>query len=55
MYFPIITTREVSHRVRGTPDAIVALMIVFIVWRISLSKLVCSGLLSLLSDTKKDL
>ena len=53
--FSIITTSEVNHLVKDTPEAIVAFIIVFIFWRMSLSKSVCSGLLSLLSETKKDL
>ena len=53
--FFIITTRDVSHLAKGTPKVILALSIVLIVWRMSLSKAMCSGLVPLLSDTKKDL
>ena len=53
--FFIITTRDVSHLVRGIPEAFVAFIIVLIVWRMALSKVICSGLSSLLSETKKDL
>ena len=53
--FSIVTTRDVSHLVKGISEAIVALSIVLIVWRITLSKAICSGLVSLMSDTKKDL
>ena len=52
--FSIIITSEINYRVRETSEAIVALMVVFIVWRMCLTKSAWSGLLSLLSDTKKD-
>ena len=53
--YSIMTTRDVSHLVKGTLEAIVALSIVLIVWRMTLSKTMWSGLVSLLSNTKKDL
>ena len=53
--FSIMTTSDVNHLVSGTSEAMVALMMVFIVCRIALSKLVCSIFVSLLSKTKKDL
>ena len=48
-----MATSDVNHLVSGTPEAIVALMIVFIVCRIALSKLACSIFVSLLSETRK--
>ena len=48
-----MNTRDVSHLFKGTPKTIVALSIVMIVWRMTLSKAMCSGLVSLLSGTKK--
>ena len=53
--FSIMTTSDVSHLVNGTPEAMVALIIVFIVCRTALSKLACSVFVSLLSETKNDL
>ena len=52
--FSIITTSEVNHLVKDTPEAIVAFMIVFIVWRMSCRSqhIPYSGLLALLSETK---
>ena len=41
--FSIMTTRDVSHPVKCTPEAIVALRIVLIVCRMALSKAICSG------------
>ena len=41
--FSIMTTRDVSHPVECTPEAIVALRIVLIVCRMALSKAICSG------------
>ena len=49
------TTRDVIHHVKGTPEAIITLMIVLIVYRMVLSKAMCLGFVSLLSNTKKDL
>ena len=53
--FSITTTRDVIHHVKGTPEAIIASMIVLIVYRMVLSKAMCLGFASLLSDTRKDL
>ena len=53
--FVIINIRDASHLVKCTPDAIVGLRIVLIVLRMDLSKVMCSGLVSLLSDTKENL
>ena len=36
--FSIMTTSDVNHLVNGTPEAMVTLMMVFIVCRIALSK-----------------
>ena len=51
--FSIMTTSKVSYLVKGTLETIVTLRLVLIVCIIILSKAVCSGFLSLLSDTKK--
>ena len=51
----IINTSEISYLVKGTPETIVTLRMVLIVWRITLSKEACLVLSSLLSETKKDL
>ena len=51
----IMTTIDVSHLVKSTPESIVALSIMLIVCRMTLSKVMCSGFSSLLSEIKKDL
>ena len=53
--FSIMTRRDASHLVKGILEAIVALSTVLIVWRMTLSKAMWSGLVLLLSDTKYNL
>ena len=51
----ITTTRDVIYLVKGTPEVMVSLIIVLILCRMALSKVMSSTVLSLLSETKKDL